>query len=79
MKHVSPGFFPPIPVADDPSKPMYVQLYDWFRSAIISGGLRPRAKSSFQPVAGFRAESFSDYRVDRIPAVARRRLSGRIG
>jgi DNA-binding transcriptional regulator YhcF (GntR family) len=44
MKDVSPDFFPPIPVADDPSKPMYVQLYDWFRSAIISGGLRPGQK-----------------------------------
>jgi GntR family transcriptional regulator/MocR family aminotransferase len=44
MKDVSPGFFPPIPVNDDPSKPMYVQLYDWFRSAIISGRLRPGQK-----------------------------------
>jgi GntR family transcriptional regulator / MocR family aminotransferase len=44
MKDASPGFFPPIPFADDPSKPMYVQLYDWFRSAIISGGLRPGQK-----------------------------------
>jgi GntR family transcriptional regulator / MocR family aminotransferase len=44
MKDVSPGFFPPIPVDDDPSKPMYVQLYDWFRSAIINGRLRPGQK-----------------------------------
>jgi GntR family transcriptional regulator / MocR family aminotransferase len=44
MKDVSPGFFPPIPVDNDPPKPMYVQLYDWFRSAIISGRLRPGQK-----------------------------------
>ncbi|MFZ0503363.1 MAG: PLP-dependent aminotransferase family protein [Chthoniobacterales bacterium] len=45
MKRASAGFFPPIPVDDDdPSKPMYVQLYDWFRSAIIGGHLRPGQK-----------------------------------
>jgi GntR family transcriptional regulator / MocR family aminotransferase len=44
MKHVTPGSFPPIAVNDDPSKPKYVQLYDWFRSAIISGRLRPGQK-----------------------------------
>jgi GntR family transcriptional regulator/MocR family aminotransferase len=40
MKRVSTGFFPPIPVDDDKSRPMYTQLYDWFRSAINSGRLR---------------------------------------
>jgi GntR family transcriptional regulator/MocR family aminotransferase len=44
MKNVSRGFFPPIPVDNDPSRPMYVQLYDWFRSAIISGHLRAGQK-----------------------------------
>jgi GntR family transcriptional regulator/MocR family aminotransferase len=44
MKDVTPGSFPPIAVNDDPSKPKYVQLYDWFRSAIISGRLRPGQK-----------------------------------
>ena len=44
MKNVSPGFFPPILVDNDPSRPMYVQLYDWFRSAIISGHLRAGQK-----------------------------------
>jgi GntR family transcriptional regulator/MocR family aminotransferase len=41
MKRVSAGFFPPIPFTDDKSRPMYTQLYDWFRSAINSGRLRP--------------------------------------
>ena len=41
MKHVNTGFFPPIPVSNDKSTPMYIQLYDWFRSAIINGRLDP--------------------------------------
>jgi GntR family transcriptional regulator/MocR family aminotransferase len=46
MKRVSAGFFPPIPFADDKSRPMYTQLYDWFRSAINSGRLRPGQRIS---------------------------------
>ena len=41
MKRVPTSFFPP--VALDPTKktPMYRQLYDWMRDAIVSGQLRP--------------------------------------
>jgi GntR family transcriptional regulator/MocR family aminotransferase len=41
MKRVPDSFFPPI--ALDPSKktPLYRQLFDWFRDAIVSGQLRP--------------------------------------
>jgi GntR family transcriptional regulator / MocR family aminotransferase len=41
MKRVNTGFFPPIPVNNDKSRPMYIQLYDWFRWAIINGRLHP--------------------------------------
>jgi GntR family transcriptional regulator / MocR family aminotransferase len=44
MKRVSPGFFPPILIDNDPARPMYVQLYDWFRSAIVEGRLRSGQK-----------------------------------
>src|SRR5260370_38646092 len=41
MKRVNAGFFPPIPVNNDKSRPMYIQLDDWFRAAIINGRLHP--------------------------------------
>ena len=41
MKRVNAGSFPVIPVNNDKSTPMYIQLYDWFRSAIIHGQLSP--------------------------------------
>lgn len=39
MKRASASFLPPIAFADD--APMYRQLYDWFRSAILDGQLIP--------------------------------------
>jgi hypothetical protein len=41
--------------------------------------LTARTKGSFQPAAGFRAKSFSDNRIERVSAVARRRLTRRNG
>jgi GntR family transcriptional regulator / MocR family aminotransferase len=44
MKQVSTGFFPAITFDGDESSPMYRRLYDWFRSAILTGELRPGQK-----------------------------------
>lgn len=44
MKQVSAGFFPSITFDRDASSPMYRRLYDWFRSAILTGELRPGQK-----------------------------------
>jgi GntR family transcriptional regulator / MocR family aminotransferase len=44
MKQVSTGFFPSIRFENDESSPMYRQLYAWFRSAILTGELRPGHK-----------------------------------
>src|ERR1700677_5035552 len=41
MKRVSASFLPPIALDDRAKIAMYRQLYDWFRSAIISGQMRP--------------------------------------
>ena len=41
MKRVSAGLRPLIAIDKDNSNPMYRQLYDWFRSAILNGQLRP--------------------------------------
>src|SRR5260370_38978476 len=44
MKQASTGFFPSITFDGDESSPMYRRLYDWFRSAILTGELRPGQK-----------------------------------
>jgi len=44
MKQISTGFFPSIRFENDASSPMYRQLYAWFRSAILTGELRPGHK-----------------------------------
>jgi len=41
MKRISASFFPPIAIAYRAKTPMYRQLYDWFRKAIIYGQMRP--------------------------------------
>jgi GntR family transcriptional regulator/MocR family aminotransferase len=41
MKRVAASFFPPIPLTTKSKNPIYRQLYDWFRGAIVSGQLRP--------------------------------------
>jgi GntR family transcriptional regulator/MocR family aminotransferase len=41
MKRISASFFPPIALAYRTKTPMYRQLYDWFRRAIIDGQMRP--------------------------------------
>jgi GntR family transcriptional regulator/MocR family aminotransferase len=41
MKRISATFFPPIALAYRTKTPIYRQLYDWFRKAIIDGQIRP--------------------------------------
>jgi GntR family transcriptional regulator/MocR family aminotransferase len=41
MKRISAGFLPPIALNYRAKTPMYRQLYDWFRRAIIDGQMRP--------------------------------------
>src|SRR5713226_9169144 len=41
MKRISASFLPPIALAYRTKMPMYRQLYDWFRRAIIDGQMRP--------------------------------------
>jgi GntR family transcriptional regulator / MocR family aminotransferase len=41
MKQVRASFFPPIALNNRSETPLYRQLYDWFRRAIIDGQMRP--------------------------------------
>jgi GntR family transcriptional regulator/MocR family aminotransferase len=41
MKRVSAGFLPPIALDSSRKIPIYRQLYEWFRRAILAGQLRP--------------------------------------
>jgi len=41
MKRVSAGFLPPIALDSGRKVPIYRQLYEWFRRAILAGQLRP--------------------------------------
>src|SRR5690348_10110471 len=41
MKRASAIYFPPITLETNGRYPLYSQLYDWFRKAILDGRLRP--------------------------------------
>jgi GntR family transcriptional regulator / MocR family aminotransferase len=41
MKRISASFLPPIALDSSRKIPLYLQLYEWFRRAIVSGQLRP--------------------------------------
>src|ERR1700743_1644249 len=41
MKLVPTSFFPPVTLDLTKQIPMYRQIYEWFRNAIVSGQLRP--------------------------------------
>src|SRR6202050_1090918 len=41
MKRISASFLPPIALDSDGKLPMYRQLYEWFRHAIVAGQLKP--------------------------------------
>src|SRR6202451_1139205 len=41
MKRISASFLPPIALDSRRKIPLYSQLYEWFRRAILDGQLRP--------------------------------------
>jgi GntR family transcriptional regulator / MocR family aminotransferase len=41
MKRLSPSFLPPVALEDRSQTPIYRQLYDWFRRAILNRQMRP--------------------------------------
>ena len=41
MKRISASFLPPIALDVNGTLPMYRQLYEWFRRAIVAGQLKP--------------------------------------
>jgi GntR family transcriptional regulator/MocR family aminotransferase len=41
MPRLTPGFVPPVAIDARRRTPIYRQLYDWFRTAILAGQLRP--------------------------------------
>ena len=41
MRRISTGFLPPIALEPDGGAPVYMQLAEWFRHAIVEGRLRP--------------------------------------
>ncbi len=44
MKTVAASFVPPIALGPRANSPLYLQLYEWFRGAIIAGQMRPRQR-----------------------------------
>jgi GntR family transcriptional regulator / MocR family aminotransferase len=44
MKRISASFLPPISLDSGNVTPLYRQLYDWFRGAILGGQMRPRQR-----------------------------------
>jgi GntR family transcriptional regulator / MocR family aminotransferase len=63
MKRISSSFLPPIAIDPRTKRPMYRQLYDWFRKAIIDGRLRPG-----QRVPSTRGLAL-ELKISRIPVV----------
>ncbi len=61
MKRISPSFLPPIALDSRSEVPMYGQLSEWFRHAILNGQLRPG-----QRVPSTRSLA-TELRVSRIP------------
>jgi GntR family transcriptional regulator/MocR family aminotransferase len=64
MKRISASFFPPIALADRAKTPMYRQLYNWFRRAIIDGQIRPGQR--VPSTRGLAAE----LKISRIPVLS---------
>jgi GntR family transcriptional regulator / MocR family aminotransferase len=63
MKRISASFLPPIQLAYRTKTPMYRQLCDWFRRAIIDGQMRPGQR--VPSTRGLAAE----LRISRIPVL----------
>jgi GntR family transcriptional regulator/MocR family aminotransferase len=63
MKRVPAAFFPPIALDSRRGTPMYRQLYDWFRKAIVDGQMRPG-----QQVPSSRSLA-TELKISRIPVL----------
>jgi GntR family transcriptional regulator / MocR family aminotransferase len=63
MQRLPAGFLPPVAMDPASAAPMYMQLLDWFRQAILSGQLRPG-----QRVPSTRRLA-SELRISRIPVL----------
>ena len=63
MQRVPTSFFPPIALDASRRTPIYRQLYDWFRDAILSGQLRPG-----QRVPSTRALA-AELKISRLPVL----------
>src|SRR5215813_668597 len=64
MKRVPGSFLPPVTVDAAVKVPLYRQLYDWFREAIVAGQLRPG-----QRVPSTRALA-AELKISRIPVLS---------
>jgi GntR family transcriptional regulator/MocR family aminotransferase len=64
MKRIPASFLPPISLVDRTETPMYRQLYDWFRKAIIDGQMRPGQR--VPSTRGLAAE----LKISRIPVLS---------
>jgi GntR family transcriptional regulator / MocR family aminotransferase len=63
MKRVSASFLPPVAIDSRSKTPLYRQMYDWFRSTIIDGRMRPG-----QRVPSTRSLS-AELKISRIPVL----------
>ncbi len=64
MKRISASFLPPIALDSRTKTPMYRQLYDWFRRAILDGQMRPGQR--VPSTRGLAAE----LKISRIPVLS---------
>jgi GntR family transcriptional regulator/MocR family aminotransferase len=64
MKSISASFLPPIALDPESLTPMYRQMYDWFRKAIVEGRMRPG-----QRVPSSRGLA-DELRISRIPVLS---------
>jgi len=64
MKRVAASFLPPIAIQANGGLPMYRQLYEWFRHAILAGQLRPG-----QRIPSTRSLA-AELRVSRVPVAS---------
>jgi GntR family transcriptional regulator/MocR family aminotransferase len=63
MKRISASFLPPVAIDSRSKTPLYRQMYDWFRSTIIDGRMRPG-----QRVPSTRSLS-AELKISRIPVL----------
>src|SRR5215471_5783847 len=63
MKTIAASFVPPIALDPRAKAPLYLQLYDWFRGAIIAGQMRPGQRVPSTRILA------TELKISRIPAL----------